>query len=222
MVNQTPAERPAVPEISGISRADLARIEAAVVDAERSTSAEIVPVIARRSMYVRHVPVLTGLLMAVFVLLPEVRAGLEMLVPSAWVQWLIEFALVGAGFVAGLSPFVQRLLANPRDIAAAVHAKAELEFYRTGVTATTGRTGILLFLSLAERRAVVLADEAIAGKLAPETWTQVVNLMIAGGKNGAIADGLIQSIDACGKLVAPLFPRAKDDRNEIRNQLRIV
>ena len=222
MVNQKPAERPAIPHIPGISPADLARIEAAVFEAERGTSAEIVPVIARRSMYVRHVPVLTGLLVAVLILLPEVRTGLEMLVPNVLAQWLIEFAAVGLGFVAGWSPAIQRLLANPRDVAAAVNAKAELEFYRIGMTTTAGRTGILLFLSLAERWAVVLADEAIAGKLSPETWTQVMNLMVAGGKNGALADGLIQAVDACSKLVAPLFPRTKDDRDEIRNQLRIV
>jgi putative membrane protein len=77
----------------------------------------------------------------------------------------------------------------------------------------------LLFVSLLEHRAVVLADHSIAEKLSAEIWQEPVDLMIQGVKRGDLAAGMTQAIQRCGELLSPHFPVADDDVNELRNHL---
>ena len=84
---------------------------------------------------------------------------------------------------------------------------------------TQGRTGILLFVSLMEQRAVVLADRAIAEHLDAKVWQELIDLMIEGVKRGDLATGLTQAIQRCGELLTSHFPLADDDVNELRDHL---
>jgi putative membrane protein len=107
------------------------------------------------------------------------------------------------------------------DLIHQCNLRAELEFWKAGIQKTQGSTGILLFISVVERRAVVLADEAIAKILPPETWQTVIERLLEGARRKDLAEGFSKAIELCGELLAKNFPRASDDKDELANQLII-
>ena len=84
---------------------------------------------------------------------------------------------------------------------------------------THGRTGILIYLSLAEHRAEIVADEAIASKVQAEVWGEAMAAMLAELHAGRVADGLIAAVEKVGAVLAQHFPRAEGDVNELPDRL---
>lgn len=198
-------------------------IEEAIAAAESTTSGEIVPVLVRRSSTVGHVPVMSFLLLFLFALLvntPELAAAQWGGSPLMWLAacWFLATA---AGMALARFDVVQRLLTPKLDEMSQVDLRAQVEFYELGIENTKARTGILLFVSLMEHRAVVLADHGIAEKLEPEVWTEVVDLMVAGVKGKNLSSGMVKAVERCGELMAPHFPIQPGDENELRNHLVI-
>jgi putative membrane protein len=193
-------------------------VEEAVAAAEKKTSGEIVPMIVRRSSTVGHVPLL---LMSVFVALFMVvdGPGLQYVWLGEHWAWYLLDAVVLLILSNGLSqlPMVQRWLTTQADEIEQVEMRAELEFYESGMHTTQGATGILLFVSLMERRAVVLADRAIDERVPPGTWDEVCRTMVQGIKEKHVGLGLVAAIEKCGDILAEEFPIADDDENELRN-----
>jgi putative membrane protein len=171
------------------------RIETAIADAESHTSGEIVPVLVRRSSTIGHVPLIAFSLILLGVLLSDLPVYLSRL-GGPHLLWVGASWLLALGLAIGASrlDFVQRLLTPRIDQTQQVEMRAEIEFYEHGVGQTEGNTGILLFVSLLEHRAVVLADHAIAEKVDHEVWQELVDLMIDGVKRGDLAEGLTEAI----------------------------
>jgi putative membrane protein len=198
-------------------------IRAAVVAAEKKTAGEIVPMIVRRSTHLRHVPWLVFLFfLAVFsALLPYVSEYLWQVIP----YWALEIAaVVASGLLAGALSgldLVRRLCTPSADLDSSVLMRAQLEFYESDLRMTKGKTGILIFVSLLEHEAVVLADEGISKQLPPETWQEVIDLLLDGVRRRDFAGGMGAAIHKCGSLLAERFPRATDDRDELPNKLII-
>ncbi len=84
---------------------------------------------------------------------------------------------------------------------------------------THGRTGILIYLSMREHRAEIVADAAITGKVAPEVWGEAMAAMLPGIKAGRIADGMVAAIEHVGAVLAEHFPRDGNDTNELPDRL---
>ncbi len=84
---------------------------------------------------------------------------------------------------------------------------------------TTGRTGILIYLSLAEHRAEIVADEAIASKVSGEVWGEAMAAMLADLRAGRIAGGMAAAVTKVGDVLALHMPRAEDDANELPDRL---
>jgi len=84
---------------------------------------------------------------------------------------------------------------------------------------TAGRTGILIYLSMAERRAEIIGDEAITKVTTPETWGEAMTALLVDVKDGRVADGIVAAIERVGMVLAEHFPRTADDINEIPDKL---
>lgn len=209
---------------SVLTDADLEVIAKAIREAERLTEAEIVPVMARSSQ-VDDVsgPRTLALLALVVGFFPPIFAQLLWLFQSeTWTIGAVALAAILLLVGAMSMPRLGRLTGNRRQRALAVAVRAQLEFYRLGLESTRGRTGILLFLSLDERQAVVLADRAISEKMPKDIWESPVSLILQGAKRGRLAEGLAAAISTCGGLAAPHFPIKSGDLNELRNKLHFV
>ena len=92
----------------------------------------------------------------------------------------------------------------------------------SGVYNTKDRTGILIFISIMERRVELLADSGINELISPEKWQNIVNNIIKGIRQKEIADHLVESISECGNLLAEHFPIQTDDKNELTDDIEIL
>jgi putative membrane protein len=100
-----------------------------------------------------------------------------------------------------------------------VHRRAVSVFKAAAERRTAGRTGILIYLSMAERRAEIVADEAILKVTDDHTWGEAMTALIIEVREGRPADGIVAAIERVGLVLAEHFPRSADDTNEIPDKL---
>lgn len=84
---------------------------------------------------------------------------------------------------------------------------------------TAERTGILIYLSLAERRAEIVADEAITKVTTPEVWGDAMAVMIADLREGRPGDGICAAVEKVGAILAEHFPKSDNNPNELPDAL---
>ena len=208
---------------SYLNASDLNAIEDAVKKAELTTSGELVPIVVRRSSTVGHVPLILLFMFSLLFFVFDIdHLQTDFFDLPHWLLISIDLVVLFL-IVRFLAPiaFIERLLTSKRDQAEQVEQRAINEFYAHRVDHTDEATGILLFVSLMEHRAVVLGDESISKKLSPEIWQQVVGRLIKGIKSKNISSGFVDGITMSGKLLEEHFPIREGDVNELKNHLII-
>lgn len=199
-----------------LSHTDRQRVEAAIRAAEARTSGEFVTVIARASDVYLFIPVFYGALAAFAVPLIPWTAGLATGFLPLFAVQLVVFAAA----VAVLRWTRAGMWLIPRSVQRQRAARlAREQFYAQGLHETKERTGILLFVSIAERRVEILADKGIDEKVAPGAWDAIVADFTAKVRAGRAADGFVAAVEACGTLLAEHFPRGGADKDELPDVL---
>jgi putative membrane protein len=103
-----------------------------------------------------------------------------------------------------------------------VDERAAMAFLEEEVFVTRERTGILVFLSLFERRVCILGDKGINEQVQKEEWDEIVQIIVSAMKNEAPADGMIEAVWKCGQLLERRGVEIRpDDSNELGDTLRI-
>src|SRR5690606_33858426 len=102
------------------------------------------------------------------------------------------------------------------------HRLAVDQFLAHGLHMTEARTGVLIFVSLAERYAEVIADSGIAARVEQAAWDGLVARLVEAIRHGQLGDGLVTAIDTAGDLLARHFPAVPSDRDELANDLVII
>jgi putative membrane protein len=200
-----------------ISPDDHARIAEAVRSAETRTSGEIYCVLAHASARY-FFPAAFMVTLAVVI----VSLAVVWLLDRWWYQ-LNSVDIVAAQLVAiacalailAFFPAIRIHFVPMRQRYRQAHDNAVRQFLGRNIHITTRRTGVLLFVSLAERYAEVVADAGINAKVPQETWNAVVAGLIAHAKKGNIADGFVEAIADVGGLLAEHFPVGAGDVNEL-------
>jgi putative membrane protein len=207
------------------SQTDLVAIQSAVREAEARTSGEIVPyVVARSDEYPSAAwkGAALGALLAPFVALALHRWSDIWGIPLAW--WMTLPAPVGGAFgylLTAWLPPVRRWMAGEAALEARSRLRAAAAFLEQEVFRTRDRTGILLFLSLFERRVVLLADSGIHQKVEEGQWEAITRRLAAEIRAGRPGPGLLEAIQACGELLERHgVARRADDQDELSNELR--
>lgn len=205
--------------------ADQERIAAAVEAAEGQSSGEVVPYVVEQSDMYEDASWRAALLGAFLAL------GVMVLLRRYTDTWLPEFTTIafivvvaaGAGFIlTDLIPALTRLLAGKALIDLRVSQRAAEAFIAEEIFNTRDRTGILIFISLLERRVLVLGDAGINAKVKQEEWDEVASQVTSGLRSGKPTEGLIAAIQQCGVLLQKRgVARRADDENELSNRLRI-
>jgi putative membrane protein len=208
------------------SESDLARIEAAVKEAEGKTSGEIVPYVVAMSDTYEVAEWRAGVLCGVLALgiFAAIRQLTEAWLPFDFVEMALVVMLSSAvgTLLTHLVPSLQRLLAGGHLVDRRVHQRAAQAFVSEEVFATRDRSGILIFLSLLERKVLVLGDSGINARVKQSDWDGVVHTILAGIKEGKHADGLITAIKECGRLLSQHgLARRSDDKDELPDNLRM-
>lgn len=214
---------------------DRKRIAAAVTAAELGSAGEIVTIITPQSDSYRDVALawsisIAFLALAALELAPSFYLGLIERLLGLWAHEWTPRAVLGIALTVAVIKFLAMLLLmawqplrlwlTPAPIKSArVHARA-LTCFRIGAEGrTTGRTGILIYLSLAEHRAEIIADEAIASKVAPEVWGDAMHALLGPIRAGQIGEGMVAAIGKVGEVLAQHLPRAADDENELPDRI---
>lgn len=194
------------------------RISAAISAAETKTSSEIVAVVAESSDPYHYVPFLWAALIALIVPWP--------LIHFTWMklQWIYLIQLVVFIFLlAALWPKRIRAAFVPKSVRSAhAHRRATEQFLVRNLHTTAGRTGVLIFVSVAERHAEIVADHGIDARVPPGTWQSIVDQLTAEIAASRPTDGFIQAIERVGVHLAEHFPPGTTDPNELPNHLIIL
>jgi putative membrane protein len=111
------------------------------------------------------------------------------------------------------------LLTPPATKHRRVRRRAIAIFQAAAAGRTAGKTGVLIYLSLAERRAEIVADEAIHKLTDEHAWGEAMHALIADVREGRPADGIVAAIERVGAVLAEHFPHSADDQNEIPDKL---
>ncbi len=201
-----------------ISMKDRERIGAAIRAAESQTSGEIVCVLAEASSDATALPILLAAVAALA--LPWLLVAVTAL--SVHRILLLQLIVFMALSVLHCLPRV-RVAMMPRAARRAVAHRVALEqFSIRGVARKRDHTGILIFVSLAERYARIVADHGIAAQVPQAQWQQAVDALTAHMRDGRIADGFIAAIDLCGKVLEANFPHTPGSRDELPDRIYVI
>jgi putative membrane protein len=201
-----------------VSAEDRERIAAAIRAAEAGTSGEIVCVLARVSADASGLSTLVAAVAALA--LPWILvATTAMTVQRILVCQAALFAILLALFRL---PALRVALLPRRARRAIAHRVAMEQFMSRGIARKKERSGVLIFVSLAERYARVIADEGIAAKVPQSEWQGVVDALVAHMRDGRIGDGFVAAIGQCGAKLAQHFPRADTSRDELPDRLYTI
>ena len=210
-------------------------VSGAVADAELTTSGEIVTVLADRSDSYSDVALvwavaLSFTAMSLFALFPAPFTDLWDAMVGGWThEWttaeaatltvllgLLVFVIVWAVQIADAIRFAM----VPGPVRSARVHDAAIRHFKVGAERRThGRTGVLLYLSMREHRAEIVADQPIAEIVPAEVWGEAMADMLAEVRKGCIAEGLAAGVRDVGKVLSEHFPRAEDDDNELPDRL---
>ena len=199
-----------------LTEAERKAISEAVAGAEAATSGEIVFAITDASGRYRHSLLLFALVgmasaTAIYLAAP-VRHSVGALL---WIE-VLSFTLLVA-----LAPHLpwRRAFVPGREMDERVRESALLEFYSSGLHRTRDASGVLIYLSLWERRVVVLGDSGIHAKVGEASWDGIRDMIISGIREGKACAGICRAIEACGRTLAQHFPRKADDVNELPDRV---
>jgi putative membrane protein len=214
-----------------LTPAESQAIAAAVGAAEAHADGEIVTVIARTSDSYHDVALVwsalvAGLALLVVSLATPFYLGLVDRLLDVWGHRWPPHEVMGLALLIATLKFAGmwlillwrrlRLWLTPGPVKAArVRARAETAFHLSAQGRTRGATGVVIYLSLAERRATILADATIAAKVAPEVWGDAMHAMLAQIRTGRLGDGMVAGVAQVGQVLAAHFPRDSKPSNEL-------
>jgi putative membrane protein len=225
-----------------ISKQTYQRISQAITIAETRTAGEISCVIAPDVGDYAETPIVWAALLALVVPLAIVLSGfdpsnlLEQIrgwsaahgVPAATAArtGIMAYAALQACVFAVIAaimslPAVRRSMTSGSVKAESVHRAALQHFTSHGLDQTRDRTGVLLFVALAEHRAEVIADEGIYSKVENSVWDEVNDLLLAGMKKNDVALAFEAAIARTGDILAEHVPPLSDNPNETPDRLEI-
>jgi len=181
---------------------EAARVEAAIREAQARSSGQIVVVLAKTSANYEIVPFVFSALLGLVTPWPL----LALTEISAERIFLIQLTVFFFALLLLTAPRVALLLTPARFKRANAHRAALEQFALRGLTHGAERNGVLLYVSLAERFARILADESAAKAVPQREWQALIDQLLADMRRDATADALIGAAMRCGDLLAEHFP----------------
>ena len=217
-----------------LSEVDHAAVSAAVAAAEARTEGEIVTIVAEQSDAYHdvalHWAVLAMLLiLALLAAFPRAAERLYALV-DPWTQATPTGGLIAVALLLVTVTFLLvrvllaampiRLALTPGRTEARRVRRRAVELFRVAAERRTrARTGVLLYLSLAERRAEIVADATIHARVAPELWGEAMAALLTATRDGRPGEGLAAAVERIGAVLAEHFPRGGADVNELPDRV---
>jgi putative membrane protein len=201
-----------------LSKDDQDRITRAIRSVEARTSGEIICVLAQTSTHATASPIFIAAVAAL--VLPWLLTALT----AMTVFQILSLQVVV--FLALLTLFCLprvRVALMPRRARRALAYRVAMEqFISRGLARNRSQSGVLIFVSLAERYARIIVGTEIAARVPQSRWQAAVDALIAHTRNDFVADGFIAAIDICGYELARHFPPTESNRNELPDRIYLI
>jgi putative membrane protein len=225
----------ALHKVNHMTEADHKLVTDAVAAAERHTSGEIVTIVANLSDHYDDISLAWAsaaafLALSIYAIFPEFYLGIINWISGGWgheysageylalILMAVALKWVGTWLIMKWMPL--RLAFTPKHIKMArVRARA-ISMFKVGTEAkTVGRTGVLLYLSMKEHRAEIVADEEIAKLVAPEVWGDAMVALLDSVKAGHPGEGMAEAVRQMGIVLTRHFPKGSENPNELPDRL---
>jgi len=193
-------------------------IAAAVRDIEKATDAEVVIVVRGRSGSYRHADYLFGALLAFAGLLFVLFSPFDF--HTYWVPFDVALLFAVGALVSFRSDTLQRLLTTDSFRTKAARAGAAAMFYEAGIANTHAENGLLIYLSLLERKMEVIADRGVLKAVPPLKWNHSVFELKEVAQKCEPED-LINALRNLGAVLAEHLPATGENPNELADGPRI-
>lgn len=230
--------------MKALSPSDLSAIEAAVRAAEARTTGEIYCVVTEESSHYGETAIAWAAGVALLGPALLLLGGVHVTAPDLFATWSasdvslaietgVRRALVGAivlqaalfvvtAAIVSIPP-IRRAL-TPRSLKRLrVQRRAAEQFIAKNLHRTAERTGVLIFVSLGERMAELIADDGIADHVEPHVWRRAMAALTEGLKRDQPAAGFAAAIGLCADVLAEKFPcRADGNPNELPDAVVVL
>lgn len=188
-------------------------IRTAVSQAEAHTSGEIVPLLVAQSDDYREAAVQAAAVIAAALALALALITHD---TSVWFFLPTAFVLYFPTLVAVRRlPLLKLAFTPAARVREVVRRQAMHVFYENGLHRTRDANGILIFISLLERKVWILGDRGINTVIPPERWTALAATLTSGIRRGQLTEALVGVIAEMGDILRQHFPRRQDDSNEL-------
>jgi putative membrane protein len=198
-----------------ITTADKQAIKECIKKAEQTTSGEFVPVILSSS---DHYPAAHYRLAIILGGLIPLTYNYFMPADSLVTLWATLSGLL-LGYLLAFIPAIKRIFITKAERDEETYQRALQAYYELGVTNTKLRTGVLIFLSLLERKVFILADNGINSVVEKEYWQEQVKILTQSIRQQKFISGVEQVLANISSKLTQHFPIAADDKNELDDKL---
>ncbi|WP_164116657.1 hypothetical protein [Sphingorhabdus sp. Alg239-R122] len=218
-----------------ISAEDHKRITTAVAEAEKGTDGEIVTIVTEQSDHYNDVALHMAiaamfLFLSALAVFPSFFRGIVNFLAGGWqhdfttAQYLSMILVVSAVLFLAIRYLFTipalRMAITPGGTKEIRVRHRAIQFFKVGAERRTlGLTGILIYLSIREHRAEIVADEAIATQVDPEVWGDAMAVLLTEVKAGRPGDGMVAAVEKVGEVLAVYFPKSVDNTNELPDRL---
>src|SRR6059058_6258285 len=193
-------------------------IGAAVREIEATTNAEIVVAVRGRSGTYRHADYFFGAVIAFIGLLFVLFSPFEF--HTFWIPFDVIALFVAGAFVSSRGDWIRRCLTTKAFRAKAARAGAAAMFYEAGIANTHAENGLLIYLSLLERRLEVIADRGILKAVPPLKWNHSVFELKQVAQDPE-PEKLVKAVHDLGRALAEHLPSTGENPNELADGPRI-
>ena len=203
-----------------IKEINAAKIEQAITDFEKEVDFELVPVISQKSSYVEHIGWMISLIFVILFLTTIDLLFQDSWASKTWYYVAAPFVAVILGLALDKSDRVDRFFISPRERSRQVHEKAQRVFFMKHLHELKKHNSLVLFISIMERKIVVLSDPRMKLSGLDELQQKLVSLIQTEFKKGQFEDGFLKAISFLKTELKPHFPQ--NDQvvtNQVANKL---
>ncbi len=199
------------------SRAEKEKIRQAVEAAERNTTGEIAVALVAQSDQYREAETLGAFCLSAFISLVLVVAFHHI---TIWFYIPVTAILFFPSlYLFKQIPQLKLTFLGEKRVDEAVRERAVYTFFQKGVHNTKEQTGILIFISLLERKVWILGDRGIDRKIKAEFWQSLAGELATGIRERRTFESLCDAIRKCGYELSRHFPERYEEQNQLRDDL---